>query len=186
MKSIRCSSQLSLQQLEHLESLCDRMDRSMQETAGDLEEILSGLKDPTRSYFLRELLWHDIERRQILGQMPCLKEYRFHRDSNQAIATEVFDQLANEQILTSRKNSHADSDAQRLPGRYEWINEIGRGGMGTIWSVRDRHSRRTLAIKSLRKRFRFDDQANLRLEREAISTGRLQHPGIPPSMITEH
>jgi len=39
---------------------------------------------------------------------------------------------------------------------------------------------RTLAVKVLHSKLEKETSANLRLEREAMLTGSLQHPGIPP------
>ena len=49
------------------------------------------------------------------------------------------------------------------------------GGMGRIWSVRDRRLGRRVAVKEV-----LDSEAGLatRLEREALITARLQHPNI--------
>src|SRR5262245_61324970 len=64
-------------------------------------------------------------------------------------------------------------------GRYQLLEEIGRGGMGVVFRARDPDLERTLALKVL-----LAEKAGPNLERrfleEARITGRLQHPGIPP------
>ena len=63
--------------------------------------------------------------------------------------------------------------------RYEFIEEIARGGAAVVWRVRDRHLGRETAVKYL-----LDSQDNhemrARLEREARLCARLVHPGIVP------
>ncbi|MDX1930218.1 MAG: protein kinase [Pirellulaceae bacterium] len=63
--------------------------------------------------------------------------------------------------------------------RYEFIEEIARGGAAVVWRVRDRHLGRETAVK-----FLLDSQDNremrTRLEREARLCARLVHPGIVP------
>ncbi len=67
-----------------------------------------------------------------------------------------------------------------LPGRYKVIEQIGQGGIGSVWRVEDREMKRPLAAKVLLDRFKDSAAANVRLEREALLSGSLQHPGIPP------
>ncbi|NNJ26647.1 serine/threonine-protein kinase [Alienimonas chondri] len=66
-----------------------------------------------------------------------------------------------------------------LPDRYTPIERIGVGGIGEVWRVVDANLDRDLAVKVLRPDRRTPDHA-ARLVREALLTGRLQHPGVPP------
>ncbi len=68
----------------------------------------------------------------------------------------------------------------QLPERFEMLEEVGRGGIGSVWRVNDTRMGRQLAIKLLLSRFRNSQQANERLKRESLLAGSLQHPGIPP------
>jgi tetratricopeptide (TPR) repeat protein len=78
------------------------------------------------------------------------------------------------------------SDAPPAPadfpraGRYELTEEIGRGGMGSVWRGRDVDLGRDLAVKVLRDRYRDSPEVAQRFLGEARLTGRLQHPGVPP------
>lgn len=67
-----------------------------------------------------------------------------------------------------------------LSTRYRFESPVGQGGIGKVWRVYDLDSQRNLAIKVLRSDFRRQPQAVARLLREALLTGILQHPGIPP------
>ncbi len=61
-------------------------------------------------------------------------------------------------------------------GRYELLEVLGRGGGGIVHRARDPLLGRQVALKTL-----ADDQqgeAALRLQREALLTSRLSHPGI--------
>lgn len=64
-----------------------------------------------------------------------------------------------------------------LPERYEDLGLIGRGGMGEVRRVLDRHLGRRLAMKILRQ---DTDDATMRLRflMEARITAQLQHPGV--------
>ena len=62
--------------------------------------------------------------------------------------------------------------------RYEVIEEIGRGGMGTVYSAFDTALGREVAIKIGNALPSTELQA--RLTREARVIARLEHPGIVP------
>ncbi len=77
------------------------------------------------------------------------------------------------------------------PGRYMAPEadamELGRGGIGRVLLVRDRHLGRDIAMKELLRKPRFDHQtadaakdALYRFLREARITGQLEHPNIVP------
>ncbi len=63
-------------------------------------------------------------------------------------------------------------------GRFELQTEIGRGGMGRVVQAVDRQFSRSVAIKELSGP--GGKNARIRFAREALVTGNLEHPGIPP------
>jgi len=65
-------------------------------------------------------------------------------------------------------------------GRYEVLDEIGHGAMGTVWCARDPLIERAVAIKTVVfAQLRQDGaEAETRFLREAQSAGRLSHPNI--------
>lgn len=65
-------------------------------------------------------------------------------------------------------------------GRYEVLDEIGHGAMGTVWRARDPLIERTVAIKTVAlAQLRLEEaDAETRFLREAQSAGRLSHPNI--------
>ena len=72
------------------------------------------------------------------------------------------------------------ADWPDLPGdRYEVIEPIGQGGMGTVYRARDRVLDREVALKVLRPEVAGPEWTN-RLEREARVLARLEHPGVVP------
>ena len=62
--------------------------------------------------------------------------------------------------------------------RYEVIEEIGRGGMGTVYRARDRELGREVAIKI--PNGAGESSIERRLQVEARILARLEHPGIIP------
>ena len=68
--------------------------------------------------------------------------------------------------------------AARVGERYELLEEIGRGGMGTVFAGRDLVEGRPCAIKVLREDTALDPQGRERFEREARTPQRIGHPGL--------
>ena len=66
------------------------------------------------------------------------------------------------------------------PSGYEFLGEIGRGGMGIVFRALDLDLGREVAVKVLLPHVRPDSPTARRFLDEARITGRLQHPGIPP------
>ncbi|HET9623338.1 MAG TPA: protein kinase [Kofleriaceae bacterium] len=73
----------------------------------------------------------------------------------------------------ARRAAHPVRDASR----YQIIGEHGRGGLGRVFRARDLELERDVAIKELLAR---DVMSELRFQREALITARLEHPGIVP------
>ena len=67
---------------------------------------------------------------------------------------------------------------QREFGDYELIEQIGRGGMGSIYRARQRNLGREVAIKLLSAGQRASEELVDSLRREARHTAQLQHPNI--------
>ncbi len=65
-------------------------------------------------------------------------------------------------------------------GRYEVLDEIGHGAMGTVYRARDPLIERTVAIKTVQIAQLQQEGADTesRFLREAQSAGRLSHPNI--------
>jgi serine/threonine protein kinase len=72
-----------------------------------------------------------------------------------------------------------DGEPPHLSG-YEPLGQIGAGGMGVVWRVRDVQFQRTLAIKVMKARACNDANAVRRFLAEARITGQLTHPFIVP------
>ena len=60
----------------------------------------------------------------------------------------------------------------------ELIDEIGSGGMGTVWKARQLRLGRTVAVKFLSERLHESPESVQRFEREAQALARLHHPRI--------
>ncbi len=63
-------------------------------------------------------------------------------------------------------------------GKYELIQELGRGAMGIVYRARDPIINRLVALKTITKGVAEDANLLQRFYREAQSAGGLQHPNI--------
>ena len=70
--------------------------------------------------------------------------------------------------------------ADTLSGSYVIEGEIGRGGMGVVYSARDLKLKRRVAIKLLPPELAFRQEIKRRFIREAQTAARLSHPHIVP------
>ncbi|UCC71460.1 MAG: serine/threonine protein kinase [Gemmatimonadota bacterium] len=67
--------------------------------------------------------------------------------------------------------------SQRI-GRYEVLEELGKGGMGIVYRARDPELHRSVAIKVVLAWAQYDPEAMKRFNREARVVAQLQHPHI--------
>src|SRR5436190_24082572 len=67
-----------------------------------------------------------------------------------------------------------------FPPRYEVLDEISRGGMGTVYRAWDPQLGRNVALKVLRTEDADAAEAHERFQREARLAASLHHPHIVP------
>ncbi len=72
----------------------------------------------------------------------------------------------------------ASDEGALLADRYRLIEELGKGGMGTVWRALDVLTEREVAVKRLRKEYAKDAKLRRRLRREARAVARLEHANI--------
>ena len=63
-------------------------------------------------------------------------------------------------------------------GRYQIVEELGRGGMGIVYKGHDPVLERPVAIKILSQQLVQNSEAKDRFIREAQAAARLNHPNI--------
>jgi serine/threonine-protein kinase len=80
----------------------------------------------------------------------------------------------------SEQTPPADDLIGQMLGQYEILEEIGRGGMATVYKARQTSINRTVAIKVLPRHFLHDPGFYERFEREVDVIAHLEHPHILP------
>ncbi|MGH8915232.1 MAG: protein kinase domain-containing protein, partial [Acidimicrobiia bacterium] len=65
-----------------------------------------------------------------------------------------------------------------IADRYQLTEQIGTGGMATVWKAEDTLLGRSVAIKRLLPHLADDPQSAERFKREAQAAASLNHPGI--------
>lgn len=68
--------------------------------------------------------------------------------------------------------------SQKTIGRYEIVEELGRGGMATVYRAYDPTLEREVALKLLPNYFAHDPEFSARFEREAKTVASLEHSAI--------
>lgn len=101
-----------------------------------------------------------------------------------ASKSETLQQINLDHSSSASQSKPIFSEAE-LPGRYQPLGEIGRGGMGLVLRVHDGNLNRPLALKTLVPKS-LNAEGIRRFEREAEITGSLQHPGVPPVVEFAH
>ena len=69
-------------------------------------------------------------------------------------------------------------EGRLLGNRYEMIENVGNGGMATVYRAKDHVLNRDVAVKVLRDEFTTDDEFVKRFNAEAQSAASLAHPNI--------
>ena len=70
------------------------------------------------------------------------------------------------------------SSGSTLAGRYEIIEEIGKGGMGVVYKAKDTKLKRMVALKSISSFILIEKDVKIRFLREAQAAAALSHPNI--------
>lgn len=65
-----------------------------------------------------------------------------------------------------------------LGQRYELVEQLGHGGMGTVHRAVDHRLRRTVAVKTLSAELAMQPEFRTRFQREAHAAAALNHPGV--------
>lgn len=82
--------------------------------------------------------------------------------------------------LRQQLDAKAGSAGRSVVGRYEILDNLGRGAMGEVYKAYDPAVGRIVALKTVRLTATGEEREELvrRLRQEALAAGRLEHPNI--------
>ena len=174
---------LSIDSLRRIEEICTQFEASPPDQRRDLRAYLPDTDGPERAALMAELIALDVELRRNCGESPSERDYQSLLLENDPDAASIASGFLQGNLWQLLDNPDPESGTNAEPPtshRYRFLKPIGSGGIGDVWRVWDTRAQRTLAIKVLRRRHHDDPAAQRRLHREALLTGSLQHPGVPP------
>tara|TARA_R110002049_G_scaffold2750_9_gene22393 strand:- start:69557 stop:72601 length:3045 start_codon:yes stop_codon:yes gene_type:complete len=164
---------LPIETLRRIEAICSRFEEESAEGSQPIAGFLEEIDRDERAHLLRELVAIDVELCLKRNEPPRVTDYEY-------LGSRCSPIMPPRSIAAIIDEVRHSARPRPRSSRYDFIESVGRGGNGDVWRIFDRESQRTLAIKFLRERLRGDEAAEKRLRREALLTGTLQHPGIPP------
>ena len=85
-----------------------------------------------------------------------------------------------------QKNVSSVMSKKVLGRRFQLEGKLGEGGMGSVYRALDLQTRRTVAVKILRKDLSESRHARRRFAREARAAGMLDHPNIVGWLVIHH
>lgn len=91
-------------------------------------------------------------------------------------------------MSSSRQQGGYDPDVigrDTLEHRYEFLRELGRGGMAAVHLARQRDSGELVAVKAICARYANDQECLARFAREAAVLTNLSHPNIVRTLAIE-
>ncbi|HEX3448176.1 MAG TPA: protein kinase, partial [Isosphaeraceae bacterium] len=160
----------------------------------------AGERIPAEAYFARhpnlagdsegafELVYGEYLVRELLGECPKFDEFlwrfprfadRLHRQLNphQALADEEATKKPDSPPEMSEAAGEPSAILPELPG-YQFLEEVGRGGMSVVFLARQVGLNRLVALKLIRARVYADAMIAARFRDEAEAAARFHHPNI--------
>jgi hypothetical protein len=149
---------------DHLET-CGGCLAALSTVAEAEDSLLSGLRRPPMG--LRPA-GAPPDGQQFLNEPQCQEAVR------------QFEAVGSEPLLAARTDHVADLKVPRKLGRYELLEELGRGGMGTVYLAADAQLDRQVALKI--PHFRAGDNPDVleRFYREARAAAKIRHASLCP------
>jgi serine/threonine-protein kinase len=152
-----------------------------------IEDYLEDASADQREPLLPELVGLELDYRRLRGEAPALGEFTQRFPEHAHTLRRLWEEIPPSEALSLPKapavednQALRDGSHSPLDERYEFVDEIGGGGMGVVFRVRDRKLQRELAIKVLREKYEGRREFEERFRREAQICGQLQHPNIVP------
>lgn len=154
-----------------IDQVCEKFEHALRHgKRPTIEEQLSSLPDKLRSVLLRELILVEVPHLRKAGQTPQWQEYRARFPG--------LDEEWLTQVIPASGSAPVHASGVSFPPAYEFVGEVGRGGMGVVFKARDTRLGRFVAVKMLPPELAQDPQFVKRFAQEARAAGALNHPSV--------
>jgi WD40 repeat protein/serine/threonine protein kinase len=163
--------------LERIDPFVQRFEKAWQSGTPPLIDDFLPKEGPDRLAVLKELVMVDMERRRQAGT-PARAEDYLERYPELARHLPTRQQDAPIQAKTPVHDSAGERVGMVVAGRYKLLDEIGEGGMGTVWVAEQTQPvRRKVALKLIKAG--MDSKTVLaRFEAERQALALMDHPNI--------
>ena len=179
-------SEVSIQQA--LDAICNEFEEHWSSNArSNIANYLERVKYDQRVRLLRMLVEIDIELRHKNGQTVKTGDYAEFGEAAIAHAAELIDEDSDATIAPGNINTptspteppHLNScKTDKQIGPYKLLQQIGEGGMGTVWMAeQEKPVRRRVALKMIKAEYASKEiVARFEAERQALAM--MDHPNI--------
>ena len=189
--------ELTVEQANRVDELCDRFEQSWQpDQASQIEALLEETDEALRRVVVSELLSIELELRVRRGEQPSLEEYAYRFPRYRELLAETFEELP--RTASVQPKAIADERPQTPPTYplesaeiaplapaalhelrdYQIMIQLGAGGMGDVYKALHKRLEKFVAVKVLAIDRSRDPDAVSRFHREMKAVGKLDHPNI--------
>lgn len=156
----------------------DRLRESFEEVwdqpgASGIEQILGENPNSNQTVLLRELLYVEFELTKKKHGELLLDRYLERFPGRQSLVREVAEKVGEHSIFR-----HPKPFKPQKISVYTLHDEIGGGGMGTVYKAWDNGLKKFVALKTLKPELLGDKKSRERFNRECAMVGQLKHPNI--------
>jgi serine/threonine protein kinase len=163
---------LPLATKQRIDDVCARFERTWAEgVRPSMRELVDTLPEEERPFALVELILIESEYLHKRGESLCFDEYAQLFPGYEAWLRKALPGDATEPL------SAAPETPPEIPD-HVIIGELGRGGMGIVYSARHKPLNRIVAIKCIHPGRKADALHHQRFRQEAEAIARLRHPNI--------
>lgn len=181
------SDQLGTDEIHAVERLCDRFEDQLRAGAEIMmESYLADAPKNARSVLLRELLGLVLEYRPSQNLEALCSDCRARLPDMIEVFDRALADLASKRGIGGASNETTSNSTQPASpmshplGRYQLVQLLGQGGMGTVYKAFDPRLNRFVAIKQPRLDKPVSALALQRFYREAKAAAGIHHPHICP------
>jgi serine/threonine protein kinase/WD40 repeat protein len=118
--------------------------------------------------------------------LPAEKLSELRESSGQLAPEQIAKQLVEKSLLTNwQAKTLLGGHTAFFLGKYELLDELGRGGMGAVFKARQAPIGRIVALKIMAEKLVSSDDAVARFQREIRAAAALNHPHVVSAFDAE-